>query len=46
MYTLNPKDKDLVIELYLSRLEEEIMSMDTKLSYSILPKKNIWNLIH
>ena len=27
----NPKGKDAAIELYLSRLEEEILSIDTKL---------------
>ena len=30
--TFNPKGKDAAIELYLSRLEEEIMAIDTKLS--------------
>ena len=37
--TFNPKGKDAAIELYLSRLEEEIMVIDTKLSYSNLTKK-------
>ena len=37
--TFNPKGKDAAIELYLSRLEEEIMAIDTKLSYSNLTKK-------
>ena len=34
--TFNPKGKDAAIELYLSRLEEEIMIIDTRLSYSNL----------
>ena len=33
----NPKG-DAVIEMYLSRLEEEILSLDKKISYSILTK--------
>ena len=37
--TFNPKGKDAAIELYLSRLEEEIMATDTKLSYSNLTKE-------
>ena len=37
--TFNPKGKDAAIELYLSRLEEEIMAIDTKLSYSNLTKE-------
>ena len=32
--TFNPRSKDAAIELYLSRLEEEIVAIDTKLSYS------------
>ena len=36
--TVNPKGKDAAIELYLSRLEEEIMLIDTKLLYSSLTK--------
>ena len=35
----NPKGKDAAIELYLSRLEEEILSIDTKLKYSNLTKE-------
>ena len=35
----NPKGKDAAIELYLSRLEEEILSIDTKLSYSNITKE-------
>ena len=35
----NPKGKDAAIELYLSRFEEEIMAIDTKLSYSSLTKE-------
>ena len=34
----NPKGKDVSIELYLSRLEEEILALDTKLSYSNITK--------
>ena len=37
--TFNPKGKDAAIELYLSRLEEEIMAINTKLSYSNLTKE-------
>ena len=37
--TFNPKGKDAAIELYLSRLEEEIMAIDTKLSYSNFTKE-------
>ena len=37
--TFKPKGKDPAIELYLSRLEQEIMVIDTKLSYSFLTKK-------
>ena len=32
----NPKGKDAAIEMYLSRLEEEIQAIDTKLNYSNL----------
>ena len=32
--TFNPKGKDAAIELYLCRLDEEVMETDTKLSYS------------
>ena len=35
----NPKNKDPAIELYLSRLEEEILSINTKLRYSNLTKE-------
>ena len=35
----NPKRKDTAIEIYLSRLEEEIFSLDKKLSYSNLSKE-------
>ena len=35
----NRKGKDAAIELYLSRLKEEIMVTDTKLSYSNLSKE-------
>ena len=35
----NPKGKDVSIELYLSRLEEEILALDTKLSYSNITKE-------
>ena len=31
--TFNPKGKDAATELSLSRLEKEIMTLDTKLSY-------------
>ena len=34
--TVNPRGKDVAIELYLSRLEEEILAIDTELSYSNL----------
>ena len=37
--TFNPRRKDAAIELYLSRLEEEIVAIDTKLSYSNLTKE-------
>ena len=37
--TFNPKGKDAAIELSLSRLEEEIISIDTKLSCSNLTKE-------
>ena len=37
--TFNPKGKDAAFELYLSRLEEKIMAIDTKLSYSNLTKE-------
>ena len=36
---VNPKRKDTAIEIYLSRLEEEIFSLDKKLSYSNLTKE-------
>ena len=36
---LNPKRKDAAIEIYLNRLEEEIFSLDKKLSYSNLKKE-------
>ena len=35
----NPKRKDAVIEIYLSRIEEEIFSLDKKFSYSNLTKE-------
>lgn len=35
----NLKGKDVAIELYLNRLEEEIMATDIKLSYSNLTKE-------
>ena len=35
----NPKGKDAAIEIYLSRLEEEILGLDTKLSYSNLSRE-------
>ena len=35
----NPKRKDAAIEIYLSRLEEEILSLGKKLSYSNLTKE-------
>ena len=34
----NPKEKDVAIEMYLSRLEEEILAIDTKLTYSNITK--------
>ena len=37
--TFNPKGKDAAIEIYLSRLEEEILAIDTKLKYSNLTRK-------
>ena len=37
--TFNPKGKDAAIEFYLSRLEGEIMAIDTELSYSNLTKE-------
>ena len=36
---VNPKRKDTAIEIYLSRLEEEIFSLDKKCSYSNLTKE-------
>ena len=36
---LNPKRKDAAIEIYLSRLEEEMFSLDKKLNYSKLTKE-------
>ena len=36
---LNPKRKDTAIEIYLSRLEEEMFSLDKKLNYSNLTKE-------
>ena len=36
---LNTKRKDAAIEIYLNRLEEEIFSLDKKLSYSNLKKE-------
>ena len=35
----NPRGKDVAIELYLSRLEEEILAIDTELSYSNLTRE-------
>jgi len=35
----NPKGKDAAIEMYLSRLEEEMLAIDTKLSYSNLTRE-------
>ena len=35
----NPKGKDAAIEIYLSRLEEEILGLDPKLSYSNLSRE-------
>ena len=43
--TFNPKGKDATIELYLSRLEEEIMAIDTNYHTPILPRKNVWHLV-
>ena len=43
--TFNPKGKDATLELYLSRLKEEIMAIDTKLSYSNLTKEELRHLI-
>ena len=43
--SFNPKGKDEAIELYLSRLEEQFMAIDTKLSYSNLTSKNASHLI-
>ena len=37
--TFNPKGKDAAIEIYLSRLEEEILSIDTKTNYNNLTRK-------
>ena len=37
--TFNPKGRDAATELYLSRLEEEIMAIDTRLSCSNLTKE-------
>ena len=37
--TFNPRGKDVAIELYLSRLEEEILAIDTVLSYSLSHKR-------
>ena len=41
----NPNGKDAAIELYLSRMEEEIMAIDTNYHSPILPGKNVWHLI-
>ena len=41
--TFNRKDNDAAIELYLSRLAEEIMAIDTK-SYSNLTNEELWAL--
>lgn len=35
----NPKGKDAAIEIYLSRLEEEILALDTSLRYSNITKE-------
>ena len=35
----NPKGKDAAIELYLSRLEEDILALDTKLHFSNLTRE-------
>ena len=43
--SFNPKGKDEAIELYLSRLEEQFMAIDTKLSYSNLTSNNASHLI-
>ena len=37
----NPKGNDVSIELYLSRLDEEILSLDTKLTYSNITKEEL-----
>ena len=37
--TFNPKGKDAAIEMYLSRLEEEILALDTKLTYSNITRE-------
>ena len=37
--TFNPKDKEVAIKLYFSGLKEEIISIDTRLSYSNLTKE-------
>ena len=42
--TFNPRGKDVAIELYLSRLEEEILAIDTELSYSNLTREE-WNAL-
>ena len=34
----NPKGKDAAIEIYLSRLEEEILNIDTNLDYNNLTR--------
>ena len=40
--TFDPKGNDAAIELYLSRLKEGIMAIDTKLYHTpILPRKNV-----
>ena len=43
--TFNPKGKDSDNEVYLSRLEEGIMAIDTKLSYSNLTKEESVTLL-
>lgn len=35
----NPKGKDVAIEMYLAKLEEEILAIDTKLKYSNLTRE-------
>ena len=35
----NPKDKDVAIEMYLSKLEEEILNINTKLKYHNVTKE-------